>query len=344
MRAVPLADSRIRPLNACVWTLGRALAYAAATAVVAILIASFIPGADAERFATTAYLAAIVAALLLATKWFFRSAPATESGRASGPPFPAVFTFASGVGALLLIGAAFVSEPGSEVLAVAGCFGLIVAAALVRGGAIAAVNARLRRGDRLAAATRYAVAAAVAALAMRALFSSLAGEGLARLAYAAAVAATVAVAASLIAPTAAGLAVRRGVARLASALRTPESSRVFARTAQYGVATVIVALILASLVPEAYAERFTTTAYLATLFAALAIAMTWRLRDGTQDDSRDGASPRWPRFALVVGAILVIGAGLAFSPLAEALAVCVCLYVIVAAVLKGTSGPSNAAA
>ncbi len=324
-------------MSACAWTLGRALAYAAATAVVAILIASLIPGADAERFATTAYLAALVAAALLAIKWFFRGAPVTDSGRASGPVFPAVFTFACGVGALLLIGAAFVSEPGSEVLAVAGCVGLIAATALVRGGVIVAVNERLRRGDRLAAATRYAVAAAVAALAARALFSSHAGEGFARLAYAGAVGATVAVAASLIAPTAAGEAVRRRAARLAAALRAPESSRVFARIAQYGAATVIVALILASLVPEAYAERFTTTAYLATLFAALAIGMTWRLRDGALGGSRKGESIEWPRFALMVGALLVVGAGLAFSPLAEALAVCVCLYLIGATILKGSN-------
>jgi hypothetical protein len=324
-------------LSACVWALGRALAYATATALAAIVIASLISGADAERFATTAYLAAIVAALILVVKWFFREAPASDSRRAPGPVFPIVFTFASGVGALLLIGAAFASEPGSEVLAVAACFGLIAAAALVHGGAIGAANARLRGGGGLSAATRYAVVAAVAALAMRALLSTHAGDGFAKLAYAAAVLATLAVAASLIEPTAAGAALRIRFAKLASAMRAPGSPRVFARTAEYAVATVIAALILASFLPQAYAERFTTTAYLATLFAALAIGVMWRLRNVVQREPRSGTSVRWPRFALIVVALLVVGAGLAFSPITEALAVCVCLYLVLAAVLKGTS-------
>jgi hypothetical protein len=327
-------------LNACVWALGRALAYATATAVAAILIASLISGADAERFATTAYLAALVAALILAIKWFLPDSGADDARHARGPLFPAAFTFASGVGALLLLGAALASQPSSEVLAIAGCLGLIAAAALARGGAIATLNARLRRGDRLSAATRYAVVAAVAALAARALFSSHIGDGVAQLAYAAIVAATVAVAASLVAPTAAGAAFRRGVAKADVALRAPESSRVFARTAQYAVATVVAALLLASLLPESYAERFTTTAYLATLFAAFGIGMRWRLHDGGQDDSSNAAGVRWPRFALIVCALLAAGAGLAFSPIAEALAVCACLYLIAAAILRH----SNAAA
>jgi len=339
----PLADSRIEPLKACDWALGRGLLYAIATAVVAIVIASFVSGADAERFATTAYLAALVVALLVAIRWFFRDVPENGVRREPGPPFPAALAFASSLGALLLIGAGFAAEPGSELIAIGACFGLIVVAALARGGAFAAVNAWLRRGDRLSAATRYAVAAAVVALAARALFSAHAGDGFAKLAYAAAVVAALAVAASLAAPTAAGAAVRRQAAGLAAALRGPESPRVFAQTTQYAAATLTAGLILASLLPGAYAERFTTVAYVAMLFLALAVGMSWRLRNGAHAGSGDGATIAWPRFTLVVGALLVAGAGLAFNPIAEALVVCACLYVIVAAILKG-SRPSNAAA
>ncbi|HEY6327241.1 MAG TPA: hypothetical protein VIW73_12090 [Candidatus Cybelea sp.] len=323
-------------MNACVWALGRALAYATATAIAAIVIASLVSGADAERFATTAYIAALTAALILAVKWFFRNAPASGSSRARGPVFPAAFTFASGVGALLMLGAAFASQPGSEMLAVAACFGLVAAAALARGGAIASVNAKLLHGDRLSVATRYAVVAAVVALAVRALLSSQGGEGFVRLAYAALVIATVAIAASLIAPTPTGAALRRGYARAASALHAPRSARIFARTAQYAVATAVAGLVLGSLLPDAYAERFTTTAYLATLFAALGIGMMWRLGSGVNAGGGGTSDIRWRRFALVVAALLVAGAALAFSPIAEALAVCACLYLIGAAILKGT--------
>ncbi|HVR46363.1 MAG TPA: hypothetical protein VMT95_06970 [Candidatus Binatia bacterium] len=324
-------------MNACVWALGRALAYATATAIAAIVIASLVSGADAERFATTAYVAALVAALILAVKWFLRDAPVSGVSRPRGAIFPAAFTFTSGVGALLLLGAAFASQPGSELLAVAACFGLVVAAALVRGGAILSVNAKLLHGDRLSVATRYAVVAAVVALAARALLSSNVGEGFVRLAYAAMVIATVAIAASLIAPTAAGATLRRGYARASSALRAPQSPRVFARMAQYAVATAVAGLILASLLPEAYAERFTTTAYLATIFAALGIGMTWRLRNGASGGPDEASGARWPRFALAVAALLVAGSALSFSPVTEGLAVCACLYLIGAAILKATS-------
>ncbi len=321
-------------MNACVWALGRALAYATATTVAAIVIAALVSGADAERFATTAYIAALAAALILAVKWFFPEAPGSERSRAPGPAFPAAFTFASGVGALLMLGAAFASQPGSEVLAVAACFGLVAAAALARGGTFVAINAKLAQGDRPAVATRYAVVAAVVALAARALLSSSGGEGFVRLAYAAVVIATVAVAASLIAPTPAGAALRRGYARVAGALHAPQSARIFARTTQYAVATAVAGLILASLVPETYAERFTTTAYLATLFAALGVGMTWRLDNGANAGPRGASGVVWSRFALVVTSLLVAGAALAFSPIAEALAVCACLYLIGAAVLR----------
>ncbi len=192
-------------------------------------------------------------------------------------------------------------------------------------------------------ATRYAVVAAVAALAARALLSSTAGEGVVRLAYTAAVVATVAIAASLIAPTATGAALHRHYERISNALRVPGSARIFARTAQYAVAIAVAGLVLASLLPEAYAERFTTTAYLATLFAALGIGMAGRLGNGESGAAGSATGVRWPRFALVVAGLLVAGAGLAFSPIAEALAVCACLYCIVAALLKSTSEKAAAA-
>jgi hypothetical protein len=323
-------------LSAFVWALGRALAYAIATAVVALLLATLFSGADAERFATTAYVAAIVAALVLAIKWFLRTGSENAPERTRGPIFPVVFTFSAGVAAFLLLGAALVSQPGTEVLAAAACFGLIGIAALARGGAIVAFNAKLARGNRLVAATRYAAAAATAALAAGALFSSQGAAGFAKLGYAAAVVATLALAASLIAPTRAGAFIQRTYLAGSKLLQDPAGSWVFARTAEYAVATAVAGLILSSLTPPPYAERFAATAYLATLFAALGIGMSWRLRAFAAEQGTWHSRTRYQylQFAALVGAFLAIGSALQFSFAAEAVAICACLYVISASIVK----------
>ncbi len=323
-------------MSACAWALGRALAYAIATAVVALLLATLLSGADAERLATTAYVATIVAALVLAIKWFLRAGSANAPERARGPLFPVIFTFAAGVAAFLLLGAALVSQPGTEVLAVAACFGLIGFAALARGGAIVAFNAKLARGDRLFAATRYAAVAATAALAASALFSSQGAAGFAKLAYVAAVVATLALAASLIAPTRAGAFVRRTYLAGSKLLQDPAGSWVFARTAEYAVATAVAGLILSSLVPAPYAERFAATAYLATLFAALGIGMSWRLRAfAAEQGTRHGRTlNQYLQFAAFIGAFLAVGSALQFSFAAEAVAICACLYLISSSIVK----------
>jgi hypothetical protein len=331
-----VADSRIRTVSACVWALGKALAYAIATAVVALLLATLLSGADAERFATTAYVATIVAALVLAIKWFLRAASPNAPERAPGPIFPVIFTFAAGVAAFLLLGAALVSQPGNEVLAAAACLGLIAIAALVRGGAVVALNAKLARGDRLFAATRYAAAAAAAALAASALFSSQGAAGFAKLAYVAAVVATLALAASLIAPTRAGAFIERTYLAGSELLKDPAGSWVFARTAEYAVATAVAGLILSGLLPPPYAERFAATAYLATLFAALGIGMSWRLRAfaAEQGTWHGRTLNEYLQFAAFVGALLAIGSALQFSFAAEAAAICACLYLISSSIVK----------
>jgi len=323
-------------LSACVWALGQALAYAIATAVAALLLATFFPGADAERFATTAYVATIVAALVLAIKWFLRAGSENAPERAPGPIFPVIFTFAAGVGALLLLGAALVSQPGTEMLAAVACFGLIGFAALVRGGAVVALNAKLARGDRLFATTRYAAVAAAAALAASALFSSQGAAAFANLAYVATVAATLALAASLIAPTRAGAFIRRTYLAGSKLLQDPAGSWVFARTAEYAVATAVAGLILSSLLPPPYAERFAATAYLATLFATLGIGMSWRLRAFAAEQGTWHSRTRnqYLQFAALVGAFLAIGSALQFSFAAETVAICACLYLISASIVK----------
>lgn len=312
------------------WALARALEYAVATAVVGLLLATLLPGADSERFASTGYVAAIVAAIVLAIKWFVPGASgAVRTSR--GPAFPAIFTFSLGVAALLIAGGALIEQPSAEVRVVAICFALIGAAALVRGGALLAFQERLAEGDRLTSAIRYAAVAGIAALALCALFAPSATDALPRFGYAALAFITVMLAAQLIAPTQLGAWAQRTWDESATLLRTPVSVRVFARTLQYALGVAIVALILAGITPEAYAERFATTAYLAMLFALFASIMLHRHRLAA--DAQWGHVFEEPaRFAAVLGAALVVGAALAFSPIAETLAACVFLYVIGASI------------
>jgi hypothetical protein len=157
--------------------------------VIALAVSTISSGADTERFATAAYLAAIIAAVILALAWFARDARPLE--RTHGPIFPATFVFFVWVAAFLFAGTTLASQPGAEVRAVVACFGLIGAAALVRGGALAALHARLTAGGRRSAVTRYAVVITVVALGAGALVGSAESDGFTKLAYAAAVVAPV---------------------------------------------------------------------------------------------------------------------------------------------------------
>lgn len=321
-------------MSAWRWVLGRALQYAIGTAVIALLIAT-ISGADAERFASTAYVAAIVAALLVGVQWFLPS-PSEPVSAPRRPIFPEVFFFSLGVAVLLVCASALIVQPGDEVRLVLVCGAVIFIAVLVRRGAIIAVRQRLDRGDRLSVAMRYASAAAAVAMAASATLASDAGDIFARTAYAAALIATVALAASLIAPTRAGEWLVATCHRVQSAVTTPAGAEVFARTAQYAVATAIAALVLAGLAAPPVGERFATAAYVATLFAALAVVMIWRLRNVAPHPAP--AQPLQPaRFAGIVAICVLVAAALSLNVATEALGACVCLYVIGAQIAKTAS-------
>jgi hypothetical protein len=248
-----------------------------------------------------------------------------------GPAFPAVFTFSLGVAALLITGATLIEQPSAEVLAVAFCFALIAGAALVRGGALVAFNERLAGGDRLTSAIRYVAVAGIAALGLCAISASTATDAAPRFGYAALALITLMLAAQLIAPTQFGLRAQKIWHEFAALLQRPVSARVFMRTLQYALGVAIAGLVLAGITPEAYAERFATAAYLAMLFALFALVMLHGVRR-TSDAHWGHAFEDPARFAAVVGAALVIGAALAFSPIAEVLAACAFLYVIGASI------------
>src|SRR6516162_6311332 len=163
LRTAALADPNKRfldtaaGLSAYVWALERGLRFAAATAVVALAASTLFSGADAERFATTAYLAAIVAALALMLRWFVREVHPPQGER--GPLFPAILTFVLWLAFFIGAGITLDSQPGAALPTIVAAFGLIAIAALVRGGALLKLCTKLSGGDRLSAVTRFAAAA-----------------------------------------------------------------------------------------------------------------------------------------------------------------------------------------
>jgi amino acid transporter len=118
--------------SALAWALRGATRFAIATCVVALLLAAYLSGADAERFATTAYLAAFFAAVALAIEHFLAEADRPEQRSSSKPTLLTILGWAGGVFVLLCVVAALVSKPGGEIVAIIAGFALVLLAALAR--------------------------------------------------------------------------------------------------------------------------------------------------------------------------------------------------------------------
>jgi hypothetical protein len=256
---------------AVAWALRRALRVAIATAVVALLFATTLSGEGAERLATTAYLAAIFAGVALIVARFLPQ-PAPESAIPERA-FPVFIAFLFGVGALVGAGVALASLPGAEALAIIASFALVAVTALARSGSLAALNAALVRYGAVAAVTRYAIALALCALAVAALFGS---EAAANLAYRLAFVAALGLCVTLIAPTRAGLFLRELFARSGSALDRLGDTFSRERIAGYATAIAVAALISAMLLARDEAEPLAIAAWVAAAAATLAVAVECR--------------------------------------------------------------------
>ena len=257
------------------WAVSRALRLAIGTCVVALILATTLSGSAAERFATTAYLAAIFAAIALAIGRFLPAGAPGESAR-PGPAFPAFFTYSVTVVLFLSIVAGLVSQPGAEAFALAVCAVIVVTAVLARCGAIAAFNAALARGGLIVAASRYVVLVAVCALAIAALMGGYTADAVVTFAFRLAVVATLLIAASLLTPTKAGVFVQATYHRSIVMLDRLTRAFVFQRTAGYAAAVAVAAIVPAAFLPAAYREPFAIAAYAAALVAAFGVAMECR--------------------------------------------------------------------
>ncbi|MBV8530997.1 MAG: hypothetical protein JO104_06740 [Candidatus Eremiobacteraeota bacterium] len=260
------------------WALGRALLLAVATAVVALLLATTLSGDGAERLATVAYVALIFAAVILLVQRFIPPSVGDEPTAIPGQLFPKFLAFSVGVAIFVSVAAALASQPGAEAIVLVACFALVILAALVRRGALVAINAALLRGGLLDAAIRYVVLLAVGSLALGAILPADATDGFARFAYRLVVAATLLIAASLIAPTRVGALVQAQWRRLRRRAGELADARVFARIASIAGAFAATAFVAASLLPAFYAEPFAMVAYAAVVVAAVSVALECRLK------------------------------------------------------------------
>ena len=272
-----MADSNVRSIDASAvsWAVERALRYAVATTAVALVFAGLSGGEDAERLATTAYLAAFFTVVMLVLRRYLPKPPdASPKARAL---FPLVFGFSVVVAILLATAASLASEPSAEGLLVGACIVTIAFAALTRSGSIAAAGFALVRGGTIAATLRCLGVAVVATLALAAVLPTAEAGDFATLAYRVVFAAAVALAVALLAPTAAG---RFAVQSFEDGVAFVQNMGSWNLTAgaTYAALAAGAALLAASVAPHDYAEGLAIFAYCALAFAAVAIAMRWRLQ------------------------------------------------------------------
>jgi hypothetical protein len=265
--------------EALTWALTGAIRYAIALAFAAILLAILIPDAGAERFATTAYLAAIFAAIVIGTKWLVFRGVDDGLSRPVTITFPRVLGFATSLLALLIVVSGLAADPGAESAVILYCLAAVALAAVGRAGAFAWIHARLASGDRIVATIRYSAIAAAFALLANALLRSALSEFLSMVAYAAMLTGASALAWRLAAPTALGTLVKQSWMESSEAVTQLSSDLAFARLINASVVATIASIAVASVLRRPFAEPFATVAFLGGVFAAVGVAMEcWRRR------------------------------------------------------------------
>jgi len=256
------------------WAVSRALRFAVGIGVVALLLATTMSGVAAERFATVAYLAAIAAAVALVAARFLPAPDDAAPG--SQAAFPVFLGYSVGVVAILSAIAALVSEPAAEAGALVACVGLVVFAVLVRCGVVAAFGSATLRGGALAATVRYTVFACLAALVVAATAGGNGDDRVATFAFRLMAAVGALLVVVMFGQTDAGMRVSAG---LAAAVTRLARELAFAKSVRNTAGCAVVAMVVASVLPQPYSEPFAAIAYAAFVAASIGlIAECRRLR------------------------------------------------------------------
>jgi hypothetical protein len=260
---------------ALAWACGQALRLAIATCVIALVVATMSSEDAAERFATVGYIAAIFAAVALASQRLLGWDRPIDVPSHLPPFFPRFLAFSIGVALAVFLLYACVSQPGSELLILIIALVLVVVAGLARSGTIAAMHAAIMRGGLLLGATRYAVAGAICALVIAAFAPADIADDAAGFAYRLILVAGVFLAASLVAASRLSAWIEAAYVRALSALDRRALMLTFQRSATYAALAAAAAIVLASLA-EPLAELFAILAYAAAVACALGLAMECR--------------------------------------------------------------------
>ncbi len=271
-------DKAVKP-SVIGWALRGAVGFAIVTCVVALLLAAYLSGDASERFATTAYLAAVFAAAALAITQFVPGTDRQERPAHSRPVFPTLLGCALGIVVFVSVVAVLVSQPGGELLALAAGFGLVILAALVRSGSLVPLNASLAAALRprsLRVAATHGLAASFGALAVAPLLPDEAAGIAAAFGYRLFFVAALLLLWSLLAPTNAGAFARQSYARAIGYLDRLARELLFERLATYAAALAATAFVAASLLRGAFAEPLAAIGYLAGVACAIGVAMECR--------------------------------------------------------------------
>ncbi|MFY9632500.1 MAG: hypothetical protein WAJ94_12920 [Candidatus Cybelea sp.] len=299
--------------EALAWALTGASRYAIAVALVSILLAILMPDAGGERFATTAYLAAIFAAIVVGTKWLVFRGLDDGLSRPAALTFPRVLAFTTGLIGLLSVASALVAQPGAESALILYCLAAVALAAVGRAGAFAWIHAKLSAGDRAEATIRFCAIVGALALALNALLWSAISEFLSTIAYAAALIAATTLAWRLAAAPAVGAMVKKSWAESSEVFTQVLGEFAFARLINASVIAIAASILMACVLRRPFSEPFATVAYLGGVFAAAGVGMEcWRRRTQPSVPAKQAESYVWsaqgapPRVFADVTAVLTL--------------------------------------
>ncbi len=252
--------------SSVVSALRRALRYTIGTATVALVGSNLLPETDAERLATTAYLAVIFAAVTLAALHFVSGgATAEQQKRPLVVNFPTALQSVVLVAIVLLVGAALAGQPGAEMFAFLACTALM---ALSGAGLFRALHLALAAGSVPAALTRYGVLVAVVTLLLATVLPVEMRAVVVEAACWAVVVATISLTVSLLRKTV--------FWRFVMAAFKGGPTVIFERTTGYAAWACAGALLAAALWPQ-NADTLAFSAYLAIVIATVGVAVEIRV-------------------------------------------------------------------
>jgi hypothetical protein len=254
--------------SSVVSALRRALRYTIGAATVALVGSNLFPETDAERLATTAYLAVIFAAVTLAALHFVSGGATAEQKRPLVVNFPTALLSVVLVSIVLLVGAALTGQPGAEAFAFLAFAALTALMALSGAGLFRTMHVALAAGSVPAALTRYGVLVAVVTL----LLATVLPVEMRAVAVEAACWAVVVAAISLTV----SLLRKTYFWRFVRAAFKGAPTRIFERTTGYAAWASAGALLAAALWPQ-NGDALAFSAYLAIVIATVGIAVETRV-------------------------------------------------------------------